>query len=197
MVAINAIGNYATNGDLIQACAHLGYINSPVLDCTYGLGVFWRIHTPDDLTGTDLNPAKSMTGEPVDFRDMPFADGQFRTVVFDPPYKLNGQAGSHASDDRYGVETTARWQDRHAMIYDGITECVRVLAPRGHLLIKCQDQVVAGKVRWQTHLFAAHAESLGCTLVDKLHLVGARPQPAGRRQVHARRNYSTLLVVQR
>ena len=65
------------------------------------------------------------------------------------------------------------------------------------LLIKCQDQVVSGAVRWQTRIFADHAEAQGFQLVDALHVQGSRPQPDGRRQVHARRDYSTLLVLER
>lgn len=51
--------------------------------------------------------------------------------------------------------------------------------------------------RWQTIEFTNHAVGLGSRLVDQLHLPSYRPQPAGRRQVHARRNYSTLLVLQK
>ena len=197
LMTIYAIGEYRNNADLIDACASLGYINSRVLDCTYGYGRFWTKHTPSEIVGTDANAEKSPYGIAVDFRHMPFADSEFATVVFDPPYKLNGTAGSHSSDERYGVDETMRWEEKHEMIYAGITECVRVLEPKGHLLVKCQDQVVSGQVRWQTHLFAAHAEMIGCRLVDKLHLVGSRAQPPNRRQVHSRRNYSTLLVLKK
>jgi ubiquinone/menaquinone biosynthesis C-methylase UbiE len=80
---------------------------------------------------------------------------------------------------------------------DGITEAVRVLRPGGHLLVKCQDQVCSGKVRWQSIDFSMHGIGLGLQLVDRLELVSYRPQPAGRRQVHARRNHSTMLVLRR
>lgn len=61
------------------------------------------------------------------------------------------------------------------------------------LLVKCQDQVVSGRVVWQTKQVA---EALGDTmrLVDELHLPSYRPQPDGVKQVHARRNYSTLQI---
>ena len=88
-------------------------------------------------------------------------------------------------------------QDRMRLCIDGITECHRVLKPGGHLLVKCQDQVCSGHVRWQTIEFAGHAVELGSRLVDQLHLPSYRPQPAGRRQIHARRNYSTLLVLRK
>ena len=55
----------------------------------------------------------------------------------------------------------------------------------------------AARLHWQTIEFAGHAVELGSRLVDQLHLPSYRPQPAGRRQIHARRNYSTLLVLRK
>ena len=74
----------------------------------------------------------------------------------------------------------------------------RWLRSGGVLLLKCQDQVCSGKVRWQTIEFANHAASCGgMTLEDVFMPTGHRPQPGGRRQLHARRNYSSLMVFQK
>lgn len=44
----------------------------------------------------------------------------------------------------------------------------------------------SGAKRWQTRIFADHAEAVGLRLVDRLDmLTSPRPQPPGRRQVHA------------
>jgi SAM-dependent methyltransferase len=194
--AVMAISDARTNAELVDQCVTLGYLHAGMrtLDPTYGLGRFWSTWAPAQLTACDLDPAKSPLGRPVDFTALPWDDASFDAVVFDPPYKLNGTGGSHPSDAGYGVANSVSWRDRHGLIRAGISECARVLAPGGTLLVKCQDQVNSGTVRWQTREFADHAETLGCELVDMLHLVGYRPQPSGRRQVHARRNYSTLLI---
>lgn len=187
-----------TNAQLIADCAHLGYLRADdeVLDVTWGLGRWWTDWQPDRLEGSDLNAAKSPTGTSIDFTDLPHPDGSFDVVAFDPPYKLNGTGGSHPSDHGYGVATIGvRWQDRHTLIRQGISEAARVA--RRTVLLKCKDQVCSGKVRWQTREFADHAETCGLELVDRLDVVSYRPQPAGRRQVHARRNTSTLLVLQK
>jgi hypothetical protein len=190
------------NAELIVQCHRLGYLRYDwlTLDPTYGYGKFWTLWRPVDLIGTDIIPAKSPFGRSVDFTDMPFSSGSFDAVVFDPPYKLNGTStgkGPAASDEGFGVDGAyVKWQDRHQLIRDGITECVRVLKPKGMLLVKCQDQV-CGKKRWQTREFSAHAESLGCRLVDMLHLPGGRKQPPGRRQLHALQNFSTMLVLKK
>lgn len=189
-----------TNADLIADCAALGYLtlDGRTLDPTYGRGRFWTKWRPDHLVACDIDPALSPIGRSVDFTHLPFADGTFRAVTFDPPYKLNGTGGSHPSDAAYGVATRGiSWQERHRLIAAGIDECVRVLEPNGVLLIKCQDQVCSGWVRWQHRDFAEHAEQAGCKWIDMLQLAGHHPQPPGRRQVHARRNYSTLLVLRK
>jgi SAM-dependent methyltransferase len=194
--AIKAATNWPTNGDMIADVARLGYLQPDwaVLDTSHGLGTFWTRWRPETpLTACDLNQDKSPWGVSVDFRSMPFGDAEFDAVVLDGPYRLNGTPDA-TFDERYGTDEVSTWQDRMQLIRDGITECVRVLKPKGILLVKCADQVCSGKVRWQTIDFTLHAEKHGCELVDSLLFLGGRPQPAGRRQIHARRNYSTLLI---
>lgn len=180
---------WPTNAHMIRDVAALDYLHEDwrTLDPTYGKGVFWKLWRPKDLVIHDIK----LDG--VDFRALPHEDGEFQAITFDPPYKLNGTPD--VVDERYGVHVRASREDRYQLIREGIDECSRVLAPKGYLLLKCQDQVNGGKVRWQTRLFADYAESKhGMTLVDSFLMLGHRPQP-DRGQVHARHNYSTLLVL--
>lgn len=199
---VMAAGDWNTNADMVVDVERLGYLQREwlTLDCTYGLGRFWKRWRPDRLLRHDIAPECAPDG-PVDARHLPYRSGVFDAAVVDGPYKLNGTT-SGASDQSYGVHVPASRDGRHELICDMIAEAVRVLRPPtvrparpgGVLLVKCQDQVNGGRNRWQTRIFSDHAESLGCRLVDQLHLRSYRPQPPGRRQVHARRNYSTLLV---
>lgn len=193
-----AVTAWKSNAELIADVARLGYLHAdwPTLDPTYGRGTWWKAFRPTDLTACDLDPEKSPLGRSVDFTALPFPDENFRAVVFDPPYKLNGTPTADI-DARYGVDVYRSREDRHRLIRDGVAECTRVLERGGFLLVKCQDQVNGGRVRWQTDMVTAHAETLGLAKVDALHMVAYRPQPEGRRQEHARRNHSTLLVFQR
>lgn len=191
-----------TNAALVLDCVELGYLSEELetLDPTWGLGAFWKSWRPTHLVARDLDASKSPFGSPVDFTALPFADASFDRVVFDPPYKLNGTStgvGCSSSDAAYGVAQRGSRTQRHIIAERGITECVRVLRPGGMLLVKCQDQVNSGQKRWQTIEFALHAHSLGCALTDQLHVFSHRPQPANRRQLHARQNYSTLLVLKK
>jgi hypothetical protein len=194
---VMAFGDRQDNGVLIEDCASLGYLRADwaTLDPTYGEGTFWKRWRPDHLVGCDLDPTRSPIGRAVDFTELPWDDRSFDAVVFDPPYKLNGTP-DEAIDQRYGVHLPTRWQDRMALIRRGLEECARVLGD-GYLLVKCQDQVCSGRVRWQTDEFTKHAETLGLGKVDRLDFPSYRPQPNGRRQVHARRNTSSLLVFKR
>lgn len=193
---VKAFDEYRTNGDLIAAVARLGYLRTEdyVLDPTWGKGTFWKVWRPELLQGSDLDPAKSPTGESVDATDLPYPARYFDAVVLDPPYKLNGTPTADV-DERYGVHEPRSRQEREQLILDMVAEGARVA--RRTLLVKGQDQVNGGKVRWQTREIVEHAERYGFHLVDSLVMLGGRPQPAGRRQVHARRNGSTLLVLER
>lgn len=197
-MTVLAIDKYATNADLIVACAELGYLRDEwrTLDPTYGEGTFWNKWRPRYLTRTDLNADKSpdWVGGRT-FTKMGWPSRYFDAVVFDPPYKLNGTPDA-TIDERYGVDTPMRWQDRMELCKAGILECARVLGA-GYLLVKCQDQVCSGKMRWQTIEFADVAASCGLGLVDRLDFLSYRAQPANVRQIHARRVSSQLLVFKR
>ena len=196
---IRAIGTRRNNAELMADAHALGYLPEPVLDATYGTGRFWKIHRPEHLSTNDLyEPGADHVW---DFTDLPVTpeNVSWQTIVFDPPYKLNGTStgkGPASGDDGYGVGGEYRGMEAvHGLIRAGMTELARFAEK--YLLVKCQDQVCSGRVQWQTRIFADHGESLGLRLVDMLHVQGYRKQPAGRVQVHARRDYSTLLVFRR
>lgn len=179
---------WPTNAHMIADVAKLGYLDGTVLDATFGEGNFWTEFYPDHLDTNDLyKPAMWRQ----DYKDLPFADNRFDSVVFDPPYKLSGTPALGQFDLRYGTERPMTLQQRMDDILGGTIECYRVCSK--YLLVKCQDQVCSGKVQWQTHWVSS---TIGYSqLVDRFDFIcSPRPQPPGRRQVHAARNYSTLLV---
>lgn len=69
-----------------------------------------------------------------DFRALPFVDGAFDLVVFDPPHFLrNGSKGWVAK--KYGTLKEG-WQEE---LRQGFAEGFRVLAPRGTLIFKWNE----------------------------------------------------------
>jgi len=83
-------------------------------------------HTLCDGRGLEIQPDIQM-----DFRAMPFADGSFKVVVFDPPHLVNlGPASWMAK--KYGI-LGKDWRDD---IRAGFSECFRVLETGGMLIFK-------------------------------------------------------------
>lgn len=184
-----AIDKYRNNGELILAAVRLGYLryNDVVLDVTYGKGVFWKYWKPQEFITHDLKT------DGVDFRRLPEDTRSVDAHVIDGPYKLNGK--DQGEGERYGVDVPATWQERNQLIMDGMREGYRVLKHGGKMLVKGQNQVCSGAVRWQIRTFSNFGEDkLGLQLVDQLDMLSYRKQPEGRRQVHARRNCSSLLI---
>ncbi len=187
-------------------------VGAIVADVTWGKGVFWR-NIPDGLyevKATDIAMG-------VDCRNLPYNNESIDCVVLDPPYmegfyreQTDQKAGSgtHTSfRESYsnGTETngdkkntgTKKW---HAAVTDmyfraGV-EAYRVLRKRGILIVKCQDEVSAGK-QWLTHIEIVNEyEDIGFYAKD-LFIVVRNNRPAVSRlkkQVHARKNHSYFLV---
>ena len=191
-MTVLAAHKWPTNGHLIADVAQLYDLSGHVVDVTFGRGTFWTIHQPRLLITSDLDP-ETLADYHYDFRSLPWADGSCPVVVFDPPYKLNGTPALSDFDKRYGIDQPASWQERIQLIHDGVVECARVASDL--LLVKCQDQVVSGKVRWQTLMVTGELWARGWELIDRFDMLGGyRPQPRDRRQVHAHGRPSTLLV---
>jgi hypothetical protein len=194
---VMAHGEWLSNGHLIADCARLGYLQPAwrTLDPTYGLGTFWGEWRPDELVKSDLAPMFANVHR-HDVTALPWKDRAFDCVVLDLPYKLNGTP-TQAVDRRYGVHEPARWQDRMGLLRAGAVECARVLGD-GYLLVKCQDQVCAGRMRWQTDEITEAVRKVGLGKVDRLDFPSYRPQPEDDRvQRHARHNTSQLLIFKR
>lgn len=178
------------NDDAVAQLAQLGLCPGPVLDVTYGRGSFWTKHRPTDLTTNDLRVPD--VDHALDFTE-PFPTawrGAWATVVFDPPYKLNG---TPTDDSRYGVDEKVTVAERLRRIRVGVANCAHLVAPGGYLWIKYQDQVANGEMHWQSDQIRDQLP--GWVREARMFVAGTcRPQRSQRR---ARNNYSTLEVWRR
>lgn len=79
----------------------------------------------------------------MDFRDLPFPDGVFKVVVFDPPHLVN--VGENAwIGKKYGRLNRDTWRDD---LRAGFAECFRVLEPGGVLIFKWnEDQILVSQI---------------------------------------------------
>ena len=94
-----------------------------VLDATYGSGAFWKGADAwaGEVVGLDRDPrrAKDLVG---DFTGLPFADGAFDVVTFDPPH-LSDAGVASVMRARYGASRTHA--DLEATVRAGLRECRR------------------------------------------------------------------------
>jgi tRNA G10 N-methylase Trm11 len=179
---------------MIVDMVRLGYLKDTdsVLDPTYGTGRWWKKWRPEKFTYRTHAAG-------FDFRNTIFYDNEFDAVAYDPPYVCIGgrkTSGIKSMYDGYGLtDAPTTPQALQLLINAGLSEMMRVVKPRGIILVKCQDYVSSGKLYPGTFNTQYWAGIIGLELVDRFeHIGNPRPQPPGRRQVHARRNLSTLFV---
>jgi hypothetical protein len=115
-----------------------------ILDPACGSKMFWFDKDNTDVVFGDrrvenyvLCDGRKLAIRPavqMDFAAMPFKDGQFDMVVFDPPHLKNVGANSWMAK-KYG-SLEKGWQD---YIRQGFSECFRVLQYGGTLIFKWNE----------------------------------------------------------
>jgi SAM-dependent methyltransferase len=124
--------------------------NCKILDACCGSRMFWFDKDKDDVLFMDnrelsevLCDGRTLNVHPdviADFRHMPFPDGHFSLVVFDPPHlKQLGEKSWLAL--KYG-RLMSTWRDD---IKEGFEECMRVLKTDGVLIFKWNEDQISVK----------------------------------------------------
>ncbi|MGX7163369.1 class I SAM-dependent methyltransferase [Enterococcus massiliensis] len=119
-----------------------------ILDACCGSRMFWYDKSNPDVTFMDIRQhyEELKTGHIInvnpdvvaDFTDMPFPDGEFDLVVFDPPHLI------HAGDNSWLVKKYGKLnQYWPTLIHDGFEECMRVLKPNGTLVFKWNEEQIS------------------------------------------------------
>ena len=94
-------------------------------------------HTLCDGRTLNIRPDQVM-----DFRALPFADGSFQIIIFDPPH-LRKAGETSWLRKKYGILSN-NWEDD---LRQGFTECFRVLAKGGVLVFKWNEtQIKVSKI---------------------------------------------------
>jgi len=198
-----------TNSDIFPKVLKLHVTNgSKNADVTYGKGVFWK---NIDTSQYDFSPSDIADG--VDCRNLPYKNSSFDAIVFDPPYMEGFYRRGNATKAGDGTHNTFRdhysngdeapqpyggkWHAAVLEIYnEGGKEAHRVLKDGGICIVKCQDEVSAGK-QWLTHVEIVNAYVEAGFFCKDLFVV-VRPNRPGisrlLKQVHVRKNHSYFLV---
>jgi hypothetical protein len=179
---------------------------SIVADVTWGKGVFWKKVAEGDyvVRATDLKRG-------VDCRKLPYKNEEIDCVVLDLPYMesllgkdINHFGGSgtyNAFRESYSngnvVEGEPKWHDAVLdLYYKAADEAYRVLRKKGILIVKCQDEVSAGKQRLTHVEIINEYERKGLIAKDLFVVVRRNNASVSRvvKQLHARKNHSYFLV---
>lgn len=120
----------------------------PVLDACCGGRMFWYQKDNPQAIFMDnrkvekggfknnWNPNWCVNPDIVaDFRNMPFPDGSFSLVVYDPPHLTSGSMKS-VINKKYGLLNKQTWKQD---LLDGFNECIRVLKRNGVLIFKWSE----------------------------------------------------------
>lgn len=135
-------------------------MNQKILDPCCGSRMFWHnkqnpnvifgdirseVITVTDRSHGNESGTRELRIEPdslMDFRNLPYEDGTFKLVSFDPPHLVRAGEKSWLAA-KYG-KLSGNWQDD---IRRGFSECLRVLATDGVLIFKWNEtQVKIGEV---------------------------------------------------
>ena len=130
-------------------------MNQKILDPCCGSRMFWHnkqnpnvifgdirkeVITVTDRSHGNSSGTRELRIEPdalMDFRNLPYEDGVFKLVSFDPPHLVRAGAKSWLAA-KYG-KLSESWQDD---IRSGFSECLRVLATDGVLVFKWNETQV-------------------------------------------------------
>ena len=195
MTVLDFDPNRRTNAQAIADLASLGILrpDDATLDVTVGPERgFWKLWQPNHLVTNDLDRRVKARFH-YDARKLRFGDALFDVVVLDLPYANRGTAKCREIDVRFGTTEYRAPAQREALLIDGTIEAMRVASRL--VLVKCQDAVVANKLRPQSYPIYDAVMKEGGRLVSLLYVVGNRSQPTGKRQVNVWSNCSTLMVI--
>lgn len=202
-------GVWGDSSDAMREIARLYLVEQErvrlVLDATWGKGVFWKQIPvrPYRLVGMDRHAKADLRAS---YFDMPFPDGAFDAVIFDPPYKFGTKRNMNESCDGYrNNQRPERGAEAIKGLYaQAMRECHRVVrkpvrggVAGGLVIVKGSDQVESGRV----NLFLHYPALQPCPQWD-VEGVFTLASPGGRRmrhgyQDHPRSSCSQFVVLRR
>ena len=169
-----------------------------ILDATVNQRRFWK-GLSWSVIGLDID-ARCRPDVVGDNRAMPFPDGCFDAVVYDPPHVPNqGKDRSKDFNDRFGLVLKAPATDGYNFTYlypPFLKEAYRVLRPEGILFCKIADYVHGHRFQWAHLEVVKAALAVGFCACDCIVKIRKGPitDPRWKRAHHARRQHCYWLV---
>jgi hypothetical protein len=158
----------------ILLSTHLPNNPSPcILDCTYNTGKMWKNCRYQPSVTMDIC-AEFPVDVVGDFTAIPFGEGSFDVVVFDPPHLPNNAGSVHSSkiwESTYGITGDGKLRSGDNVSQQFIPfllEARRVLTDKGVILAKIADLVHNHRYQWQQVDFINAVGQVGMTPCDLL-----------------------------
>jgi len=191
---------FGTDAELLEKMLDF-YPHTPptrILDATVNAGRFWSGSTRP-VTGMDIDP-KHKPDVVGDNTDMPFDDGSFDVIVYDPPHIPNqGKDNKKDFTSRFGlvIKSSLKQGYNFNHLYPPfVSEAFRVLKKNGILFCKIADYVHGHRFQWAHVEFINAAVAVGFTACDCIVKVRKGPitDPRWKNAHHARRHHCYWLV---
>jgi SAM-dependent methyltransferase len=169
-----------------------------ILDATVNAARFWKTSNRP-VVGMDINPKVRPTVV-ADNRRMPFKNGCFDVVVYDPPHIPNqGKDQQKDFNQRFGLvlKSPAKNGYNFSHLYPPFAqEAYRVLKPEGILLCKIADYIHGHRYQWAHVELLNAVVAVGFTACDCIVKVRRGPivDPRWKHAHHARRQHCYWLV---
>jgi hypothetical protein len=191
---------YESQDSILRAIQQLHCPEGFDADLTFGNGQFWKeLDRPKHCF--DITPLHEGVIQ-ADSRLLPLEASSINSAVFDPPFLTYMKGGRDYNDkvimsSRFGGYHTYEELEDHYR--DTISECHRVLKPRGKLVFKCQDIIHNHKLHCTHARVIWMAEVEGFRLRDLFIMPAAHRMPVSRngKQRHARIFHSYFLVLEK
>lgn len=170
---------------------NLLYLNSRgvQLDPTYSAGNIYKNNKfPEPIIRMDLNP-QSPGVEKFDVRDLPFQDGQIRSILFDPPFVDGNTKGTLTGRTQVRFGGAYSVNELWTLYNDSLVELYRVLRKGGILIFKCQD-IVSGRMNYFSHSYILNAANKAGFYAKDLFILLAEKRMSSSnwdKQFHARK----------
>jgi len=169
-----------------------------ILDATVNGGRFWR-GSKRPVIGLDIEAAHK-PNLVADNTAMPFRDGSFEVVVYDPPHIPNqGRDNKKDFNKRFGLVLRSPKENHYTFTHTFppfLREAFRVLKGEGILLCKITDYVHHHRYQWAHIELINAAHKAGFTPCDCIIKIRKGPivDPKWRTAHHTRRQHCYWLV---
>jgi len=184
--------------EIIQNIVDLHCNGKIDVDLTYNNGSMYKGTNLEPQVKCDIDPKHNVVVS--DATGTEFDDGQFRSIMFDPPFlATKGKSLNVNNENNLMAKRFTVFPDEmslHTFYMKALVETYRILDNNGVLIFKCQDKVSSGK-QYFSHCFVMNeAVRLGFYPLDLFVLLAKSRMVASwqRNQKHARKYHAYFWV---